>query len=120
MWVMDDVARKRTSREEWRKRVERWKDSGLTAKQFAADTGINAGTLQFWSCKLKRGDRKVRKSRKLTATLTASSVVEIHPTSKAARDISFEIELVNGRRVRVGPGFVPETLKVLLAVVEAA
>jgi transposase-like protein len=119
MWVMDDVARKRTSPEEWRKRVERWKDSGLTAKQFAADMGINAGTLQFWSCKLKRGDRKVRKSRLLT-TLAAASLVEIQSTTGAARDTSFEIELVNGRRVRVGAGFVPEALKMLLAVVEAA
>ncbi len=85
MWVMDDVARKRTSPEEWRKRVEHWKDSGLTAKQFAADTGINAGTLQFWSCKLKRGNRKVRKSGRLPPTLAASSVIEIHPTADAAR-----------------------------------
>jgi hypothetical protein len=26
-----------TSREEWAKRVERWKDSGLTAAEYAAD-----------------------------------------------------------------------------------
>ncbi len=32
-------------REQWAKRVERWKDSGLTAKEFAAETGINAQSL---------------------------------------------------------------------------
>lgn len=42
----------RTSREEWRKRVERWKDSGLTAEQYAAELGINAKTLQFWRYKV--------------------------------------------------------------------
>ncbi len=39
------MARKRETRDEWQKRVERWKDSGLTAEVFAAETGINAGTL---------------------------------------------------------------------------
>jgi hypothetical protein len=29
----------RTSREEWAKRVERWGDSGLTAKEYAGRSG---------------------------------------------------------------------------------
>jgi len=37
------MANRRTNREEWRKRVERWKGSGLTAEQFAAEMGSNAG-----------------------------------------------------------------------------
>ena len=49
--LADDMARARADREEWRKRVERWKGSGLTAKEFAAETGINAGNLQFWQYK---------------------------------------------------------------------
>jgi hypothetical protein len=36
----------RASRDEWAKRVERWRDSGLRAEQFAAELGINAGTLK--------------------------------------------------------------------------
>ena len=39
------MARTRLDRDEWRRRVERWKDSGLTAKEFAAETGINAGNI---------------------------------------------------------------------------
>jgi hypothetical protein len=35
------------SRAEWQKRVERWRDSGLSAEQFAAELGINAGTLKY-------------------------------------------------------------------------
>jgi DNA-binding CsgD family transcriptional regulator len=38
----------RTARAEWAKRVERWKDSGLTAKEFAAELGINPRSLVFW------------------------------------------------------------------------
>ena len=48
-----EMAGKRANRDEWRKRVDRWKDSGLTANEFVAETGINAGTLQFWGYKLK-------------------------------------------------------------------
>jgi len=44
----------RTSREEWRKRVERWKDSGLTAEQYASELAINAKTLRFWKYKLAK------------------------------------------------------------------
>ncbi len=39
----------RTNREEWKKRVERWQESGLTAEQYASELGINAGTLKFWT-----------------------------------------------------------------------
>jgi hypothetical protein len=42
---------RRANRDEWQKRIERWSDSGLSAKQFAAETGINAGTLQYWKYK---------------------------------------------------------------------
>jgi hypothetical protein len=42
----------RTRRDDWRKRVERWKDSGLTAEQYAGELGINAKTLQFWKYEL--------------------------------------------------------------------
>jgi hypothetical protein len=44
----------RASRAEWAMRVERWKASGLTAKEFAAETGLKASTLTFWSWKLRR------------------------------------------------------------------
>jgi DNA-binding transcriptional regulator YiaG len=42
----------RTRRAEWQKRIERWRDSGLTAEQFAAELGINAGTLRFWKYRI--------------------------------------------------------------------
>jgi hypothetical protein len=50
----------KTSREEWQKRVERWRDSGLTAEQFAGELGINAGTLKFWATSSARRAGKLR------------------------------------------------------------
>lgn len=107
-------------REEWRRRVERWKDSGLTAKEFAAETGINAGTLQFWQYKLKRDVRPApRKRRKPTPEAIVSSLVEVRGAVPTMLDQRFEVELRNGRRLRVAAGFEPEALKALLAIVEA-
>jgi hypothetical protein len=33
------MARARVDCDEWRRRIQRWKDSGLTAKEFAAEMG---------------------------------------------------------------------------------
>jgi hypothetical protein len=44
----------RASREIWAKCVERWKDSGLTAKEFAAELDVSASSLTFWKWKLGR------------------------------------------------------------------
>lgn len=38
----------RENREVWAKRVERLADSGLTAKEFAAEIGVNVNTLAGW------------------------------------------------------------------------
>src|SRR5689334_9950769 len=38
----------RTTREVWTQRIERWKESGLTAKEFAAPLGIKPRTLAWW------------------------------------------------------------------------
>ncbi|MHB8420109.1 MAG: IS66 family insertion sequence element accessory protein TnpA, partial [Myxococcales bacterium] len=38
----------RERREVWRKRVERWARSGLTAEEFSRETGVRVGTLRFW------------------------------------------------------------------------
>jgi DNA-binding transcriptional regulator YiaG len=44
----------KTTSAEWAKRVERWQDSGLTAKEFAAELNVNAGTLSYWKYKLRK------------------------------------------------------------------
>ena len=115
------MASTRTSREEWRKRVERWRDSGLTAEQFAAEVGINAGTLQFWKYKLKRPEARMsRRRRTKVPAAIVSSLIEVRPSGSVATETRFEIELGNGRRVRVPAAFEPGALKSLLAVLESA
>ena len=110
---------RRANRDEWQKRVERWRDSGLSAKQFAAETGINAGTLQYWKYRLKtQGGELPRTTRARLPQPTVSSLIEIRPASAAA-DSRFEIELNNGRRLRLPPTFDANALKALVVVLEA-
>jgi transposase-like protein len=45
----------RDTREVWAKRVERLADSGLSAKEFAAEIGVNANTLAGWKWRLRAG-----------------------------------------------------------------
>jgi hypothetical protein len=52
---------KRESREVWAKRVERWGDSGLTAAQYEAETGISARRLSYWKWQLRADAERERK-----------------------------------------------------------
>ena len=109
----------RASAEEWKKRIERWRDSGLTADQFAAELGTNAGTLRFWGYKLNKSKREaagqvVPPKKKATSALS-SSFVEVRT---AASDSVFELELGNGRRLRVPNGFDAAALERLLGLLE--
>jgi len=115
------MAGRRANRDEWQKRIERWSDSGLSAEQFAAETGINAGTLQFWKYKLRkqRGDASPRRAPRNVPAPIVSSLVEVRPVNVAA-DSRFEIELNNGRRLRLPATFDPDAVKTLVAVLEAA
>ena len=45
----------RESREEWAKRAERWRDSGLRAAEFAAEVGVNPWTLSSESSARRTG-----------------------------------------------------------------
>ncbi|MEM6531604.1 MAG: hypothetical protein AAF654_03225 [Myxococcota bacterium] len=77
----------RESREVWAKRVELWKDSGLTAREFAAEVGINHRTLTYWKYQLskeaKAGGSTVRpepghrKPEFVAARVQATSVFEV-------------------------------------------
>jgi transposase len=113
------MARAREDREEWRRRVDRWKDSGLTAKEFAAEIGINAGTLQFWQYKLRRSEAPAKRPRPTASSeRILSALVEVRPAGPVVVDPRFEIELRNGRRIRVTAEFAPAALRALVAVLE--
>jgi len=111
----------RAGREVWEKRVERWKEGGLTAEEFAAETGVNARTLQHWQWLIGR-ERAGRpyvptaRRRRSRARAAVPSFVEL--TMPVAPDERFELE--TGRwRLRVPARFDQEALGRLLTVLGA-
>ena len=112
----------RTTRAEWAKRVERWADSGLTAKEFAAELGINPRSLVFWKWQLKRdaGGASATSPQRAPMVSRRRSVaklplVELRPSLLETR---IELELGAGRRLKIPAGFDVESLRRLLSVLE--
>lgn len=122
----------RASAAQWAKRVERWKDSGLTAKEFAAETGINSSTLSYWRWKLAAKDagrkppgkpaaaRTARKRRLRTKTREVTPrFVEVPVATVATASAALEL-LLGDVRVRVPEGFDEATLTRVVRAVGAA
>src|SRR6266545_3366963 len=102
----------RESREVWFKRVERWRESGLSAAEFAAEVGINAGSLRHWGWRVdadRRREAAKRASSEGTVTFVevAAPTAEPSPQPAAAKASPEKLELVlaSGMVVRVPPGF---------------
>ena len=126
-----------TSAEQRAKWVERWRDSGLTAKEFAAEAGLKATALYYWNSQLAAASARVdpggldentkpdvrsRRSRAARSGLrssTPSSFVELPVAAVASASVM--VELVVGEvRVLVAPGFDEVTLTRVVRVLEAA
>jgi transposase-like protein len=117
-----------SNRSLWAKRVERWKDSGLTLKEFASEIGVNPNTLSHWNWRLSKESRpaprkkanRVAPKKKPAKKATADAVqfIEVTPPP-AASDVRFEIELRRGRRIFVPASFDAEALRQLVDVLEA-
>jgi hypothetical protein len=60
----------------WAKRVERWRESGLRASEFAAELGVNAGTLAHWKYRLA-AEARAEAPRSMAAEQHRVSFVEV-------------------------------------------
>lgn len=105
----------RASREGfWRKLVAEQRRSGLSQAEFCRRRGLVPGTFAWWKRELKRRDGG--HSRAAKSGFVPVRVIERRLTG--ARTCSFDVELRNGRRIRVPNPFDPESLRRLLAVLE--
>ena len=115
----------KADRAEWQKRVERWRDSGLSAKEFAVETGLKASTLAYWKWRLGAEQRKAEETTarsvrpKPTRPATAPTFFEVAaPTPVPSAPL--ELVLPVGITVRVPVGFDDQTLGRVLRVLGAS
>jgi hypothetical protein len=116
----------RVSREAWAKRVERWRDSGLSAAEYAAEIGVKAHTLSWWKWRLGSGGeertvatrRQRRASRRPVKTAAVSPLTFVEMRAPASAE-SLEVVLPTSLRICVHPDFDAATLTRLLDVLEA-
>jgi len=120
----------RTTREEWAKRVQRWTESGMTAKEFGAEVGVHPGTLSYWKWRLgterrpsaskpARGRKKEgRRAPQARPRAQPLSFVELAPPARVSSDggFAFEVALQAGAVVRMRSEFDEEALARLLGV----
>jgi hypothetical protein len=115
--------------------VEGWKDSGLSAKEFAAQVGLNPSTLTYWSWKLRAagaavdgaadgssasdGDARRRKRRR--AAKNAPRFVEVRAASITPPSTTcLEFVMSSGVCLRIPADFDEVTLVRVMRAVEAA
>jgi transposase len=111
----------RASREVWAKRVERWQDSGLTAKEFAAELDVSPNSLTFWKWKLRQpnntGTPRPRRKREAKQADASASFLQLVPTpGSQARSGHFEVVFASGTVVRVPHDFDESALRRLATV----
>jgi hypothetical protein len=91
--------RKRRPRAAWTKEVRSLRDSGLSPEEYAAKKGIVLSTLKFWIRVL----RKEVEARTKSAAPAFLPVSVLHTTEApaAGASVMVEVDLANGRRVRM-------------------
>lgn len=107
----------RRSAQEWAELVEQWQRSGLTAKEFAGQAGLNPKTLSWWKWYLS-GDgphNKRRASRPAKGSGLVS--VEVVPARSVEAETPIEV-VVDATVIRVRRGFDQDTLAQVLEVLE--
>ena len=72
----------RTKCDEWVERVQDWKASGLSARQFSEGKDFRAGRLRGWSCELAR--RKREQSTSLTKVPRLTRIVRTEKRTSSA------------------------------------
>ena len=93
----------------WRLVVTRWKHSGLSVRTFCRAEGLNQGTFYWWRRELNRRDQPK----------PAFLPVRILAEKAGPPAAGVEVVLSNGRCVRVGVGFDPDTLVQIIELLEA-
>ena len=101
----------------WRERVERWKQSGKSLREFAAAEGVRPERLAWWRCRLQRE----QSAWGLEAEAPRLLPVEVRGSEPQPACSALELVLAGGRVVvRVGADFDELALRRVVAVLGGA
>lgn len=106
---------------EWAEEIERWKRSGLSRAEYAAQSGLKLGSLSYWKWHFEtKGKTRLGGKRKPAKSL---SFVEVTRNPKEAMTNAnasswYEVTLANGARVRVSSEFDEPSLLRLVELLE--
>jgi hypothetical protein len=107
--------------------IDEWQDSGLSLPAFCERRGLNRGTMQGWVYKrghrlaVEQARREARGGRVLDEQAPAPTFLPVRLAESIPIEASgpgVEVVLGPGRRIVVAPGFDPETLRRVVAVLE--
>jgi hypothetical protein len=93
---------------QWRRRIAQWRASGLSVRAFCDRHGLATPSFYNWRRVLER------RAAEQAAFVPVQVIADAGPAEAGA----LEVVLVDGRTVRVAPGFDAATLPLLLAVLQ--
>jgi transposase len=127
------MAKVRRQAAEWARLIDQWRQSGLSLPAFCRRHGLKRGTMQNWVYKpsLRRAAEEAGRPGRATeapppgppsppAPSPAFLPIRIAGVVASPMPERADVEVVigPGRRIAVGPGFDPETLRRVVAVLE--
>lgn len=103
----------------WRQRLAQWRRSGLTIRRFCEQHGLSQPSFYAWRRELLRRDSRHAAA---VAAPTVPPATTFVPVQVVPAPVPSPLELVlgGGRILRVAPGFDTDTLRRLLATLDAA
>ncbi len=101
----------------WQALIEEWTGSGLSQQAFCNGRGINHQTFSWWKRRLRQQAAGPPPARRCRRTLRPSRFVEL-PGPAGRIGLAYEIQLTNGRILRLGPLVDPAALAQVLSVLE--
>jgi hypothetical protein len=123
------MAKVRREAAEWARLIDQWRQSGLSLPTFCQRHDLSRGTMQNWVYKpsLKQAVEQARRQARPANTPGPDSPgpddqppaflpIQIADGMPASTGVA--VVLGPGRRIVVGPGFDPETLRRVVAVLE--
>ena len=97
-----------TKSDEWRNRVAEQERSGLTVKQFCQERGLTQCSFYAWRKRLREG-----------GPVRFALVERGRLGQEAAAEVSLELVLATGERLRIGAGVDGVTLRTVLDALRA-